>query len=168
MPNKILGVDIGGVIIDRQNDRTDTSFFGPNYLKTTAVTGVFDCLRLAGQRGFEVHLVSKCGENTQRKTLQWLQHHNFYQLTGVHPERVHFCRTRAQKAPICSARGITHFVDDRLDVLEYLSDVEHLYLFQPNAQDEARWGVSAHRSRLVKSWEEILRSLVGSAAAPSR
>ena len=34
-----LGVDIGGVIIDRANDRTDTSFFGGNYLETTAVPG---------------------------------------------------------------------------------------------------------------------------------
>jgi len=168
MPNNILGVDVGGVIIDRQNDRADTSFFGPNYLQTTAVAGVFDCLRQASQRGFEVHLVSKCGENTQRKTLEWLQHHDFYQLTGVHPQRVHFCRTRPQKAPICTSQGITHFVDDRLDVLEYLNDVGNLYLFQPNAQDEARWRLGGQRAQLVRDWEEVLHSLAGTAPARSR
>lgn len=36
-----LGVDIGGVIINRVNDDTDTSFFGDNYLATTATPGVF-------------------------------------------------------------------------------------------------------------------------------
>lgn len=161
MFNKILGVDVGGVIIDRQNDRADTSFFGPNYLQTTAVSGVFEALRKAGELGFTVHLVSKCGENTQRKTLEWLAHHDFYRRTGVEPARVHFCRTRPQKAPICKAQGITHFVDDRLDVLEYLDDVGELFLFQPNEADGARWRSSKHRSRLVTSWSEVLLQIAG-------
>ncbi|MBX3172531.1 MAG: hypothetical protein KF760_34325 [Candidatus Eremiobacteraeota bacterium] len=165
MRNKVLGVDVGGVIIDRQNDRADTSFFGPNYLQTSAVEGVFDCLRAAGEAGFQVHLVSKCGQNTQRKTLEWLAYQHFYERTGVDPARVHFCRTRPQKAPICTAQGITHFVDDRLDVLEYLEDVGELFLFQPNDQDEARWYSSRHRSRLVKSWPEVLEEIAG---APCR
>jgi len=161
MKSKILGVDVGGVIIDRQNDRADTSFFGPNYLQTTPVEGVFDCLHAAVSAGFTVHIVSKCGQNTQRKTLEWLAHHRFYERTGVDPERVHFCRTRPQKAPICTAQGITHFVDDRLDVLEYLNDVGELYLFQPNAADEARWRAAGHRSRLVTRWSEVLLQIAG-------
>jgi hypothetical protein len=43
-----IGIDIGGVIIDRTNDKADTSFFGPNYLATTAVPAVFNALRLPG------------------------------------------------------------------------------------------------------------------------
>lgn len=164
MPKKILGVDVGGVIIDRQNDETDTSFFGPNYLKTTACEGVFDCLRQATEAGFEIHVVSKCGPNTQRKTLEWLQHHDFYRRTGMDPQRVHFCRTRPEKAPICTQHGITHFVDDRLDVLDYLTDVARLFLFQPNAQDEGRWR-RGHRARLVSRWSEVLEEI---AAAPCR
>ncbi len=161
MKNKVLGVDVGGVIIDRQNDRADTSFFGPNYLQTPATEGVFETLKRAGQLGFTVHVVSKCGQNTQRKTLEWLAHHNFYERTGVDPGRVHFCRTRPQKAPICTAQGITHFVDDRLDVLEYLHDVENLFLYQPNAEDLSRWRDSRQRARLVTSWAEVLLQIAG-------
>ena len=160
----ILGVDVGGVIIGRENDRTDTSFFGPNYLQTTCVEGVFETLARLGELGFTIHVVSKCGENTRRKTLEWLAHHDFYERTGVDPARVHFCRTRPQKAPICTSQGITHFVDDRLDVLEYLSDVGELFLFQPNASDEARWRSAGHRSRLVKSWQEVLVGIAGARA----
>ncbi|MBS2036253.1 hypothetical protein JST97_14780 [bacterium] len=160
MPGKILGVDVGGVIIDRQNDKTDTSFFGPNYLQTSACEGVFECLRSAHQAGFEIHVVSKCGPNTQRKTLEWLQHHDFYRRTGVAPARVHFCRTRPQKAPICKQQGITHFVDDRLDVLDHLVDVGHLFLFQPNSEDEARWR-RGHRARLVSRWSQVLEEIAG-------
>ncbi len=161
MFNKTLGVDVGGVIIDRQNDRADTSFFGSNYLQTTAVPGVFEALRRAGELGFTVHVVSKCGQNVQRKTLEWLAHHNFYERTGVDPGRVHFCRTRPEKAPICTTQKITHFVDDRLDVLEYLSDVRELFLFQPNEADASRWRSSGHRSRLVTAWSEVLLQIAG-------
>lgn len=165
MRNKVLGVDVGGVIIDRQNDRADTSFFGPNYLHTPATEGVFETLQRASELGFIVHVVSKCGQNTQRKTLEWLAYHNFYQRTGVDPVRVHFCRTRPQKAPICTAQGITHFVDDRLDVLEYLADVGELFLFRPNPEDGQRWRTSGHRSRLVTSWAQVLSQIAG---APCR
>lgn len=161
MRNKVLGVDVGGVIIDRQNDRADTSFFGPNYLQTSATEGVFETLHQLGKLGFTVHVVSKCGQNTQRKTLEWLAYHNFYERTGVDPARVHFCRTRPAKAPICTAQAITHFVDDRLDVLEYLHDVGELFLYQPNAEDASRWRSSGHRSRLVTNWAEVLLQIAG-------
>lgn len=59
MSREVLGVDIGGVVIDRVNDNTDTSFFGNNYLKTTAVPDVFAVLqRLAtGRFAGNLHLV---------------------------------------------------------------------------------------------------------------
>lgn len=158
--NKILGVDIGGVIIDRQNDRTDTSFFGPNFLLTTAVPGVVDQLKSLVDRGFEVHLVSKCGENVERKTRQWLAHHRFFERTGIDPARLHFCRTRPEKGPICRDLGVTHFVDDRLDVLDCLDSVREVILFQPNADDARRHG-RGHRARRFDRWEEVGRSLLG-------
>ncbi|MBA3679436.1 hypothetical protein H0W80_04625, partial [Candidatus Saccharibacteria bacterium] len=49
----VLGVDVGGVIIDRVNDNTDTSFFGDNYLSTTAVSDVFEALAELVQARFE-------------------------------------------------------------------------------------------------------------------
>lgn len=159
MNTRIMGVDVGGVIIDRQNDQTDTSFFGPSYLETTPVPGVFEALNELRKGGYLIHVVSKCGANTQRRTLKWLKHHNFYQRTGTLPENLHFCRTRPEKAPICRRLGATHFVDDRLDVLDYLNDVPNLFLFQPNPSDEQRFQASPQRARLVWKWEEVLAGL---------
>ncbi len=159
MTKKLLGVDVGGVIIDRQNDQTDTSFFGPNFLATTAVPGVFECLQQLHRNGYHIHVVSKCGPTTQQRTLQWLDHHRFFERTGVKRQDVHFCLTRAEKAPICTAQKITHFVDDRLDVLDYLQDVDQLLLFQPNLKDERRWRSSPQRSKLVTHWPEVVRLL---------
>lgn len=45
---------------------------------------------------------------------------------------VRFCRERPQKAPICAELGITHFIDDRADVLEPMCGiVANRFLFGP-------------------------------------
>ncbi|QQG46104.1 MAG: hypothetical protein HYY55_04040 [Candidatus Niyogibacteria bacterium] len=158
MNAETLGVDIGGVIIDRVNDGTDTSFFTDNYLRTTAVPGVFDALRQLVEKRFgdKVFLVSKCGQRVQNKTLQWLDHHRFYDLTGIGRERVRFCRERHEKAGICEELGVTHFVDDRLEVLGNLATVSTLYLFQPRPDEVWRYARFLSRVKQVNSWQEIL------------
>jgi hypothetical protein len=159
MNAETLGVDIGGVIIDRVNEGTDTSFFTDNYLQTTAVPGVFDALRQLVKKRFgdRVFLVSKCGQRVQEKTLQWLDHHRFYDLTGIGRECVRFCRERHEKAGICEEFGITHFVDDRLEVLGNLTTVSTLYLFQPRPYEVRRFANFLNRVKQVNSWREILK-----------
>ncbi len=150
----ILGVDIGGVIIDKINDNTDTSFFGSNYLHTTAVPGAFEALKtLSGI--YVTHLVSKCGENIQRKTLEWLAHHDFYDKTGVARENVHFCRRRNEKRGICDDIGATHFVDDRLEVLSYLSGKMKLYLFNPNEREMQKFSHALTRVTRADNWQNL-------------
>lgn len=159
MNAEVLGVDIGGVIIDRVNDKTDTSFFSHNYLRTTAVPGVFDALRQLVERRFgdKVFLVSKCGTHVQEKSLHWLDHHRFYERTGIERERIHFCRERHEKAGICEKLAVTHFVDDRLEVLGNLTTVSTLYLFQPDPDEVRRFAHSLNRVTQVHSWQEILQ-----------
>jgi hypothetical protein len=157
-----LGVDIGGVIIDRVNDAADTSFFGDNYLLTTAVPGVFEAIMTLGERRFPtgVYLVSKCGRKIEEKTLRWLDHRRFYQRTGVAPANVRFCRERHEKAGICEELGITHFVDDRLEVLSYLTSVGKRYLFQPSEQEVQRFAQHLPSVMRVGSWKEIVEDLL--------
>lgn len=159
---EILGVDIGGVIIDRVNDGTDTSFFTDNYLQTTAVPGVFDALRQLVEKRFgdKVFLVSKCGQRVQNKTLHWLDHHFFYDITGIGRNHVQFCRERHEKAGICEKLGITHFIDDRLEVLGSLTTVSTLYLFQSRSDEVRRFARFLKYVRQVDSWQEILKSEV--------
>lgn len=162
--NEVLGVDFGGVITDRaRNDRTDTSFFSDNYLQTSAVSGVFEAIRrLVDERfGAQVWIVSKCGQAVQRKTLDWLDHHNFYNQTGIGIDHVRFCRQRREKDGICRELGITHFVDDSLEVLGNLTTVRNLYLFQPRDYDVRRFAESLTCVQQVNSWEAILEDLLG-------
>jgi len=168
--NDCLGVDIGGVLIDRVADGTDTSFFSKRYLETPAVADGFETLaRLARERfGERVYIVSKCGPTIQAKSREWLVHRRFTEITGIPPERVRFCRTREEKAPICKRLGITHFIDDRYDVLSYMKTVPHRFLFQPRDKDrESAKNEPLAGLQVVDSWAEVAKALLDQRASPS-
>ncbi len=128
-----LGIDIGRVII--HGDGPDTSFVGAasveEALRAPAMEGAFDSIaRLVERLDRRVWLVSKCGKKVEERTRLWLDHHRFYEATGVPRDNLRFCRERKEKAPICVKLGITLFVDDRLDVLRHMASlVPHRFLF---------------------------------------
>jgi len=153
--SRILGIDIGNVIIEGRGP-DDTSFFSDKFLSTPSVADAFYAIaRLVPLFG-DTHLVSKCGENVQRKSRLWLEHHDFYKKTGVTPGNVHFCVDRAGKAPICERLGVTHFIDDKLEVLGYLKSVKNLYLFRPRDNEVKRHAEHLPRvTKRVESWAEL-------------
>jgi hypothetical protein len=158
MPRQKLGVDIGGVIIGRKDNGTDTSLSSTYGLHTTAIPGAFDALRALVEQKFgnEVYLVSRCAAEIEKEILHWLEHHGFFDRTGVLRDHVRFCRERHEKAGICEQLGITHFVDDRLEVLSHLKTVPTRYLFRPN--DTEVFPYTSFRTQVlqVNSWQEIL------------
>ncbi|WP_127503357.1 hypothetical protein [Actinoplanes solisilvae] len=139
-----LGVDIGRVIIDGgAQGGADTRFFSGDtarMLTTPAVPGAFAALARLAPRFDQVWLISKCGERVRRNSLMWLDHHDFAARTGIPRENVRFCRRRPDKAIHCAELGITHFIDDKLDVHQALRGiVEHRYLFGPQAGPAPDW-----------------------------
>ena len=141
-----LGIDIGRVIIDGAShpEGGDTAFFTGStaqLLRTPAMTGAFETIaRLTVHFGGRVWLVSKCGERVQRRTLQWLAHHDFAGRTGVPREHVRFCRHRPDKAVHCAELAVTHFVDDTLEVHQALRGVvAHRFLFGPQRTPPPSW-----------------------------
>lgn len=152
-----VGIDIGGVIIGKVNDESDTSFFGDNFLETTAVPGSFEGISRLIDAHAEVFLVSKCGEKVQERTLQWLNYHGFFNQTGVDPENAHFCKQRHEKAGICEKLGLTHFADDRLEVLSYLLEiVPNLYLINGEDREIRRFGHVLDRVVQVATWPVLV------------
>lgn len=64
-------------------------------------------------------------------------------------------RNRGCEPPIAERLGLTHFVDDKLEVLGYLTSVPHRFLFRPRPAE-----VAARRALLplvhrVESWPEL-------------
>jgi len=141
----------------------DTSFSSDNYLATSPVSGVFSSLRqlVANRFSTNVHLVSKCGKKVQRKSDHWLTHHKFFQETGILENNVHFCRQRYEKAGICKELEITHFIDDRLEVLSYLIDlVPNLFLFSPREEEVKQFHKFLSRVQVISSWQELESALL--------
>lgn len=151
-----LGVDFGRVI---QGGATraggeDTTFLSGGFeqaMRTPATAGMFEVLpRLVARFGGRAWVISKCGERVQRRTLQWLDHHDFYRRTGIARDNVRFCRRRADKAGHCAELRITHMIDDRLDVHAALRGiVPCLILFGPQAAEPPGW------VRAAPAWADL-------------
>lgn len=157
-----IGIDIGGVIIERLDAHRDTAFLAERFLDTPAVAGAFESIRdiVESRFGANAYLVSKCGPKVQSMTLQWLEARQFFRRTAIVPGNVRFCRERRHKASICDALGITHFVDDRLEVLSCLTTVANRYLFQPLAAEVEKFAGFRGLVREFGTWNELRRELI--------
>jgi hypothetical protein len=156
-----LGVDFGRVIHGgaAESGLEDTVFLSGDMataLRTPATAGVYEVLpglveRFAGR----AWIISKCGERTEQKTLRWLDHHRFYEQTGLPRGNVRFCRRRADKALHCAELGITHMIDDRLDVHRALRGlVPNLYLFGPQDEPAPDWVIP------TRTWADVIAAML--------
>ena len=160
-----LGVDFGRVIhggaaISGEEDTVFLDGDVEDAMRSPATAGTFEVLPgLVARFGGRVWVISKCGERIQRRTLQWLERHDFYDRTGIAPGNVRFCRKRGDKAGHCAELAITHMVDDRLDVHHALRGlVPNLYLFGPQPAPPPDW------VRPVRTWAELAESIEESPA----
>lgn len=162
MNKEILGIDVAGVIISKANDNTDTSFFGNDYLGAGVVPGTFPALqRLVRERfGDKVYIISTCDTATQFKTWDWMRECRLHKFTGINPRNIRFCREQKQKARICEKLGITHFIGNKLEVLDHLTTVEHRYLFQADQREVERHMNFLTSVYLMSDWEMVLGHLL--------
>jgi hypothetical protein len=117
-----LGIDVGRVLISPGDDSApDTSFIGGTLeaaLRTPPYPGMFEVVpRLVEKFERRVWIISKCGPRVQEKTRNWLQHHGFFERTGIDEGNLRFCLRRPDKALHCAEIGITHFIDCRISPL---------------------------------------------------
>jgi hypothetical protein len=163
-----LGVDIGRVIIGGGDQPgADTSFLDGDEARamaTPAVPGALETLpSLVQAFSGRVWLVSKCGPKVQGRTRRWLQQREFSRQTGVPMENLRFCLQRPQKADHARQLRLTHFIDDRLDVLTALRGVvPTLLLFGP----QRRPIHSAGWFQVAPTWDAVRRLLLDPSGQP--
>ena len=156
-----LGVDIGGVIV-RLTDYSEDD--GPRgELRHREMPGARAALqRLRDERfGDAVYLVSKCGAQTEATIKRSLVDTGFCDDTGLGLDHVFFCRQRHEKAPICELIGVTHFVDDRLEVLSHLGSVPHRYLFDGRPDEIRPYAHVLPAVTPVGDWASLVDLLLG-------
>jgi hypothetical protein len=138
----------------------DTSFIGgtiEDAARTPPYEGMFDVVpELVRRFSGRVWLVSKARPRMQEKTRLWLQRHAFFERTGIAPDHLRFCFERHEKAAHCQELGLTHFVDDRLDVLDHLDGiVPQRFLFGPQKPGTVVPQSIVH----IPSWKEALKEM---------
>lgn len=131
-----IGIDIGNVIIGGGGEDT---FFTEKFLDTPAMEDAWESVRGLWEAQHELHIISKCGKETERKSLIWLDVYGISGLIPVH--RTHFVRKRELKAPMAQALELGIFIDDREDIIDSMQGiVKHPILFtsweQTNAELE--------------------------------
>jgi hypothetical protein len=163
----VLGLDVGGVVVDRAGDDDDTSFFGDRPMESPSVPDAFEAIAslAAGPFGGRVHIVSKAGPRVARLTREWLEHTGFYERTGLDATCLHFVRRRPDKAAVCVGLGITHFVDDQLGVLEHLGAVRRRYLLLAGLGSHPRPSSIPGWVTVAERWPELAGAIEDDVAA---
>ena len=151
---RVLGIDVGNVIIGGGGE--DTSFFSNNYLRTPALDGVFEVLPRIVPKFDDVVIISKCGNRVRNKTMEWMKHYDFHTKTGIGVDKFNFCYKREDKAWIAQFWEVTHYLDDRMDIINSMRGVvPNLFLFAPNV----RATVTQGGFHIVPSWAAFERLL---------
>ncbi|MEZ4237262.1 MAG: hypothetical protein R3F59_14155 [Myxococcota bacterium] len=145
-----LGIDIGRVIVGPVvGGVADTSVLGTRLeeaMETPPAEGALEAIAALVPRYEDVWLVSKCGPSVAHKSRCWLARHDFWRRTGIPEGQVRFCRERRDKALHARELGLTHFVDDRRDVLQHLRGiVAHLFLFGEQRDPAPPWATPLPR-----------------------
>lgn len=157
-----LGIDIGGVIVLRVNDGSTTSFFGDRFLENQPIEGAFEGIRRLGEERFgdHVYLVSRCRDDTRRRTIEWFDHHGFWAATGLTQDRIHFCLERHEKDLVCAQLGIGYFIDDHMDVLRQLESVPNRFLFKPTPEDLVEFADALGMVTITQEWPELVDAIL--------
>ena len=161
---EVLGIDIGMVLIGERNLAVgvDDPAFPAAYLAREEVDGAIDAVaRLSRERfGGRVRVVSKRSPRTRPLAIRWLIDRRFFARVGIGIDDVHFCVTREGKNPICRDLGVTHFVDNRLEVLSHLATVPNRYLI--NAEDDEVERFADHLPGVIRvaTWKYVLDLLL--------
>jgi hypothetical protein len=149
-----IGIDFGGVIVRHQDPaQRNEGVVEPCEPEELAHEGLFERLPgIVSSCAGQVWIVSKAGPAVQRMTIDWLESVKFYSRTGLRPDHVRFCRLRQEKETICRELALSHFVDDRVHVMQILRyTVPHQYLFGGSGDERycPPWAT------FVSSWEQL-------------
>lgn len=172
MTEEGLGIDFGDVIVgarvptDSRGVEIESDYLSVNrFLRVLPIEGAFEAIRTLHEERFgdRIWIISKWREVVRDKCRVWLNHHRFFEITGVSRVRLMFCEERAKKVEIARSLGLTHFVDNKLEVVApMIGIVPHLFLFRPSEREIVEYGagVEIGRVRRVESWPEIVRAIL--------
>jgi hypothetical protein len=141
----VLGIDLGNTITCKRDG------------KTVPQDQSFRVIRDLRSKIKAVYIVSRVTDEQSLRAYKFFNDFNFFEGTGLTPNKVRFCYERHEKAPIVRELGITHFIDDRPEVLVYMPNVMK-FSMNPDPDDLARFSSILGEDHMsVKDWGDIER-----------
>lgn len=139
----IIGIDLGNTIVRSQHGHGSTQAF-PDSLRT---------IRKMVQAFNKVVIVSRVNPAQEIRARQWIKDSQFEANTGIPIEDVHFCENRSDKGRICKSIGVTHFIDDRPEVMHSMPPGVRKILYGPSLEDQRKHSIEG--MEIVQSWKEV-------------
>ncbi len=150
-----IGIDIGGVLTKLERNNHGVAFRTDDYLEKPflpqAIEKIAELVELFGPE--RSVLVSFCGKKTQDKTLEWLLYQNFSGKTKMPKENFRFVNRREKKAEVAIKTSLTHFIDDRTEILGYLTMVPNRYWFLGGVDEKPTTGPDG--IILINQWSDL-------------
>jgi hypothetical protein len=160
---QVLGLDLGGVVIDTPTRtalpyKTALAHFERTF-KETQPTSPLEIVRQIRDEFDHVWIVSACSDDkVERLTRAWLDHVDFWNITGLTQDQLHFCgfenEAKAQKVRTLNPCP-THFLDDRWEYLRGMRD----HVFYRTLYDRREGEPNPDDLAVVSSLEEYLARL---------
>ena len=119
--SKRIGIDIMGVILPKAIETGTIEEFLACPAIPNAVESIKKLVEL--YKSENIFIISRCPEFAEKVIMQWFDLHNFFVETGFCRSNIYFCREQAGKAPIAQKLKLTHFIDDRMSVLDFMDGI---------------------------------------------
>jgi hypothetical protein len=159
-----LAVDLGNVIIDHVGfGTTDEYVNNGDYNQIPALNDAVSSLQKLNSEVFknDVYVVYNATNVADSKIMTWLTHNNFFEMTGIDPTKIIRSESGRNKRPFCVKNKITHFIDDRLEVLTGLvGTVPNLYLLGGQPKEIELFKESLKNVYVAPDWKHILNLLI--------
>ena len=108
-----IGIDFGGVIRCDDGNPHDHAFRTIQHIVHKYGRG-------------HCYIISKAGPQMEGNILQWLDDHNFTEVTGFDPYNIYFVRDYAAKRTVVDRLSINIFIDDKIKNIKAVIGAESI------------------------------------------
>ncbi len=141
-----ISVDLGRTLID-----SIKKFYYPDSLDVVK--------RLIAKYGKDnVFIISRVNDAQKLRAEAFLDSTDFYNITGFNKNNLYFCFDRRDKSIFISGLNIDCHVDDRVSVMNHVSDKVLKLIFCPDEKELSllnKEGAGMLNYKIVNSWIEI-------------
>ncbi len=154
-----LCVDMGNVIIDHLGFGTTEQFVNEgNYCEIPPVKDVLFFLAKLNAERFKnnVYVIYNATGVADSKIDSWLDCNDFCEITKIERNRIIRSKGGRNKTGFCIEKGISHFIDDRLEVLSYLFNVvPNLFLFRGQNREIKKFKFCLSNVKRLENWSDL-------------